>query len=132
MHQASRKIFLQKDVRDLTEFEKVITQHKDYLLGQCYKLLLQYETKMEQVEVCMIKWMQNIDSELFLPAVEISMDERYYIHSSSNLKRKLVQDVLPLILYFNGHFKKWIIIIQESNRIANKVPSTVCGGLVKR
>lgn len=37
---------------------------KSHVLGHIYKRLLQYDTKMEQVKLCMVKWMQNFGEEI--------------------------------------------------------------------
>lgn len=50
--------------KDLKDFETIILQYKDHLLGQIYKLLIQYDTEEEQVKPCMVKWMQNIKGDI--------------------------------------------------------------------
>lgn len=44
------------DRRREREFEKLILCKEDNLLGHIYKLLLQYDTGMEQVKFFMLKW----------------------------------------------------------------------------
>ena len=48
-------------LRKLTEFELIVNNEKLYLCGKICKLLLKFETEMEQVKSCMVKWMENFE-----------------------------------------------------------------------
>ena len=51
-------------LRTLTEFEQTIKMGKSHVLSKIYKLLLKYETEMEQTKICMVKWMQNLNEQI--------------------------------------------------------------------
>lgn len=68
------------------------------LLGHFYKLLLQYDTEIEQVKTLMVKWMQNFDKEISFQQWKNLWMENIKFTPNQALKRKLVQDFFFFLL----------------------------------
>ena len=51
-------------LRNITEFEQIIKTGKLHALSKIYKLLLKYDTEMEETKTCMVKWMQNLNEQI--------------------------------------------------------------------
>ena len=106
-------------LRVCTEFEKSVKENKPHLLSKIYKLLLRFETELEQVKNCMVKWMQNFNEQTHFSVWE-------YLWST-NLKYTKCQYLKE---QWYKMFHRWYLTPKKISKMSNQSSSS-CWNVIK-